>query len=844
MKWFDSNIMRLVLVGFVAAIVLCGGQIANAATINQAPVADAGSSRYAAQDPVVLDGTSSYDPDKSGTLTYTWEQIAGPPVIIIDADTATPTIGGSLQPGTGRDLEIIIGGFPQTDEIQECEFELVVSDGELTSLPDTVKVIIVRDFGVNKLYQLNPPFDPGRPTLVGFAGVGGCQNCGPWTFWNRVDWYEKVNFITYEQFHASMYENVGDMFIAYLSSQAPDYKQPIQTFGHSAGGEPAIDIAIYLNETYADRRYAVNRVTLLDAAQFCQEYQESIDRFLVSAVDGEQCWVENYISTLPGSHSGYNYQNFQLNVLNVGFKKAADNSLTWQQRHNLSHKWYRDSLTVSDINQFNHAVVAGSFWSVVGPGKNLQLASTPGVETYKFTWYGDEFSGYMDFFDESLYPDRLPEPVTLMAWRDSLDSNSIVLTCKESENAVGYELLFGPDPYRVMDYNIVSDTSIPPYEVITDFPFEETWWTIRARDQHGSTIYADPMRIDLENLPWPTIENLTTGQTYGCIQAAIDHATSGDEIVIGPGIYDENIDFEGKNLTVTSTNPNDPTIVATTVINGVGQCPVVTLSRCQGTDCVLKGLTITGGIAGISCGDASPTIRNCTIESTGPNSIEFLYGYEPIIIDCDILEPIREVYDPRLMALWKMDETEGSIAFDSIGINDGICYGEPIWQPNSGMLAGALEFDGIDDCVSTDFVLSPSDDAFSVFAWIKGVAPGQVIVSQERGMNWLMTDISNGALRTDLRQSATPGRNAKPGGPPLICSTVVTNSDWHRVGFVRDGSYRTLYVDDIAVAEDTQDSLDYSDGGLYLGCGKSMEAGTFFSGLIDDVRIYNRVVRP
>ena len=53
------------------------------------PIADAGLPRYAAQDPVILDGTGSYDPDNSGPLSYTWRQISGPTVVISDADTAT-----------------------------------------------------------------------------------------------------------------------------------------------------------------------------------------------------------------------------------------------------------------------------------------------------------------------------------------------------------------------------------------------------------------------------------------------------------------------------------------------------------------------------------------------------------------------------------------------------------------------------------------------------------------------------------------------------------------------------------------------------------------------------------
>jgi hypothetical protein len=49
MKWFNGYGIRLVLVGFMAATIIIGGGIANAATINQAPIADAGLCRYVAQ---------------------------------------------------------------------------------------------------------------------------------------------------------------------------------------------------------------------------------------------------------------------------------------------------------------------------------------------------------------------------------------------------------------------------------------------------------------------------------------------------------------------------------------------------------------------------------------------------------------------------------------------------------------------------------------------------------------------------------------------------------------------------------------------------------------------------
>jgi len=71
----------------------------------------------------------------------------------------------------------------------------------------------------------------------------------------------------------------------------------------------------------------------------------------------------------------------------------------------------------------------------------------------------------------------------------------------------------------------------------------------------------------------------------------------------------------------------------------------------------------------------------------------------------------------------------------------------------------------------------------------------------------VMAGLIDGALRTDLKNPAGTGRGAAPPGPPLISQTVITDGYWHRVGFVRDGSNRILYVDDIEVAHDTADDL-------------------------------------
>ena len=200
-----------------------------------------------------------------------------------------------------------------------------------------------------------------------------------------------------------------------------------------------------------------------------------------------------------------------------------------------------------------------------------------------------------------------------------------------------------------------------------------------------------------------------------------------------------------------------------------------------------------------------------------------------------------------MISYWKLDEAEGDIAEDTAGDNDGIVYGDAFWQTECGVKDGALQLDGIEDYISTDFVLKPADRPFSVFAWVNSSVPGGVVISQLDGIGgsgetWLGIEAVSGKLMTGL--VAPPVGRFVP--KPLISESVITDGQWHNVGFIWDGTYRSLYVDGIEVAKDAaaQNPMKSATGGLYIGVGKNLEAGTFFSGLIDDVRIFNRVVIP
>ena len=206
---------------------------------------------------------------------------------------------------------------------------------------------------------------------------------------------------------------------------------------------------------------------------------------------------------------------------------------------------------------------------------------------------------------------------------------------------------------------------------------------------------------------------------------------------------------------------------------------------------------------------------------------------QDLVVLTEYIEPI----DRTLVAYWSFDEIEGMFAADSsAGDNDAFVVGSASWQPGSGQVDGALQLNGVDGCAIAGPVLNPADGPFSVLAWINGGAPGQVVVSQQDFANWLVVD-AEGNLMTELKGN---GRSTGP----LFSEAVIADGQWHRIGLVWDGSHRTLYVDGVEVADDTQPGLQSSQMGLYIGTGKAMEPGTYFSGLIDDVRIYNRAVSP
>ncbi|MEQ8763363.1 MAG: right-handed parallel beta-helix repeat-containing protein [Planctomycetota bacterium] len=134
-------------------------------------------------------------------------------------------------------------------------------------------------------------------------------------------------------------------------------------------------------------------------------------------------------------------------------------------------------------------------------------------------------------------------------------------------------------------------------------------------------------------------------QDHPTIQAAIAAAINGDTVLVDPGTYTENIDFQGKAITVRSTR--GPSV---TIIDGGASGPVVTFANFEGSGSVIDGFTIRNGKSddiggvfggGVSCFKASPTIVNNTITgniSDIGGGISIYYSSHPYVANNVIVD--------------------------------------------------------------------------------------------------------------------------------------------------------------------------------------------------------------
>jgi len=233
---------------------------------------------------------------------------------------------------------------------------------------------------------------------------------------------------------------------------------------------------------------------------------------------------------------------------------------------------------------------------------------------------------------------------------------------------------------------------------------------------------------------------------------------------------------------------------------------------------------------------------------TIPEEVEdYLARYSPgntYLIDCAV-DPGDP--DEGLVAYWSFDEGTGSVAYDAVGNHDGQFVGNPTWISPGKVGAGALDVD-VSNYVNCGTGVTTAPDMTVAF-WMNTPSQGH-----KRPMA-----VSAGHYSTEpgwmvmLRMDAPPGgvwfrihgaEGGWAGGDLQINETVYEANTWVNMAFTYDGTTRKIkgYINGELRGTNTAAegrSVVNTVNDFRLG---NTGTGEVYNGLLDDVRIYARVL--
>jgi len=205
------------------------------------------------------------------------------------------------------------------------------------------------------------------------------------------------------------------------------------------------------------------------------------------------------------------------------------------------------------------------------------------------------------------------------------------------------------------------------------------------------------------------------------------------------------------------------------------------------------------------------------------------------------------------IAHWTFDEGTGTIAYDSVGDNDGVVYGA---QWTAGIIGGALDFDGLDDYVAlpdNDPVWLPQYN-FTLSVWVYFDRDAATSSDFILDLNFADSSIPSNELGCKIH------RHPDIGGRTSFNMTTATNTDenldgnqvlekgrWYHLVAVRDGTTQAVYINGdldasrICSPEPIRYTGDLDDNKVNVGkySVKGVSSAFELQGRVDDVRIYD-----
>jgi hypothetical protein len=166
-----------------------------------------------------------------------------------------------------------------------------------------------------------------------------------------------------------------------------------------------------------------------------------------------------------------------------------------------------------------------------------------------------------------------------------------------------------------------------------------------------------------------------------------------------------------------------------------------------------------------------------------------------------------------------------------------------------GKFGGALSFDGVNDWVTvTDSTASPLDltTSMTIAAWVNpaSMSGWETVVLKERGTGLLSYALYAHDGAPQVSGFAAPAGYVRAGGVDhAVRDAIALPLDtWTHIATTYDGARQRFYVNGVLAATRAQSGpIAVGNGALRIG-GNNSFTGEFYSGLIDEVRIYNRAL--
>jgi hypothetical protein len=201
------------------------------------------------------------------------------------------------------------------------------------------------------------------------------------------------------------------------------------------------------------------------------------------------------------------------------------------------------------------------------------------------------------------------------------------------------------------------------------------------------------------------------------------------------------------------------------------------------------------------------------------------------------------LYGANLELWYRFEETTGMTTTDqSSRSNTGTLRNFDLKTHRvDGIIGNALRFDGVDsyiDCGDNSTITAICESDFAVSIWFKfpsTLATGtyNLINNGTSGNGWYYININTSNTLTAYFSSGAT--------VTITGSTTVNDGAWHNVIFTHDSSNTTvyLYLDGSSEGNDTTTSpfSSKSDENVYIGA--TGGSSNYFTGVIDDVRIYD-----